>query len=100
MGKKSRDKGARVERRIVNILQKHGFDAKRTAPLQTFKSNGAADILADDLKIEVKARASGFKQIYAWLAEDDNDALVIVADRQTPLVILPLEEWCLKIKED
>lgn len=40
------------------------------------------------LRVEVKARAKGFAQLYAWL--EGRDALVIKADRRRPLVVLPL----------
>jgi hypothetical protein len=33
-------------------------------------------------------RASGFRELYCWLA--GNDALVVRADRREPLVVLPL----------
>ena len=94
MGKKSRDKGARGEREIVNILIGAGLKAKRTAPLQTYLKNEAPDILVETkngaLKIEVKLRADGFKQLYQWLG--DNDCLIVKADRQEPLIIQPLKK--------
>ena len=93
MGKKSRDKGARGEREIVNILLGAGYRAKRTAPLQTFQKNNAPDVLIEtdkgQITVEVKLRADGFKQIYQWLGE--NDLLIIKADRKEPLAIQPLK---------
>lgn len=103
MGKKSRDKGARGEREIVNILIGAGLKAKRTAPLQTYLKNEAPDILVETkngaLKIEVKLRADGFKQLYQWL--EGNDCLIVKADRQEPLIIQPLKNtlplWVAKV---
>jgi hypothetical protein len=94
VAKKSRDKGARGEREIVNILIGEGYKAKRTAPLQTYQKNDAPDILVEtekgNVSIEVKLRANGFKQIYQWLA--NNNALIIKSDRKEPLIIQPLKD--------
>jgi hypothetical protein len=45
-------------------------------------------LLGRDLCVEVKARADGFRKLYAWL--DGRDALVLKADRQEPLVVVRL----------
>jgi hypothetical protein len=37
----------------------------------------------------VKCRANGFRELYAWL--EGRDFLVIRADRNQPLVIVPLK---------
>lgn len=105
-GKKSRDKGARSERALVNLLREHGLDAVRV-PLSGACDGFKGDVLVrgrfwgDDgfdkqdfdppLKIESKVRANGFKQIYNWL--DGNDALAIKADNKEWLVVVPLKEW-------
>lgn len=95
MGKLSKSKGARIEREIVTRLKNAGLNAKRYAPLQTFKDNGAPDIILEDAagnktNIEVKGRARG-SQFYDWLGE--NDLLVYRVDRKQPLVIMTLENW-------
>lgn len=90
MGKKSRTKGARVEREVVNILRQAGLDAVRSAPMQTFKPNDEPDIRCEGKRIEVKARADGFKQIYTWI--EGNDWLVIKANGKPYLVIKTLED--------
>jgi hypothetical protein len=38
--------------------------------------------------VEVKVRAHGFGQLYAWL--DGREILIVRQDRREPLVILPL----------
>jgi Holliday junction resolvase len=100
LGKPSRDKGARVERNIVNRLRDRGIEARRV-PL-----SGATDWQKGDVQLwtpdgpwigEVKGR----KQFPAWLVEwlGDNHCLFLVADRQEPLVVLRmdrLEELLLK----
>ena len=42
-----------------------------------------------DRVVEVKVRAKGFAQLYAWLV--NRDILIVRADRSEPLVILPLK---------
>ena len=99
MGKASRDKGLRRERAIVQLHTASGLRAERV-PLSgavRYRGNGAdVDLYvraADPLKAEVKARAggTGFKTLDRWLG--DNDALFLVRDRATPLVVLPLPVW-------
>ena len=91
-GRSPRQKGNRVERFIVNLLQQHGFAAERI-PLSgsaggSFKGDISVPLLGRDRIVEVKARAAGFQQIYKWL--DGRDLLIVKADRAEPIVILPL----------
>lgn len=99
MGKASRDKGLRRERAIVQLHTACGLRAERV-PLSgatRYRGNGAdVDLYvrgAEPLKAEVKARAEGegFKTLERWLG--DNDALFLVRDRATPLVVVPLPVW-------
>jgi len=48
--------------------------------------------------LECKKRARGFKQIYGWLEE--NTGLVIGADRQPPLIVLPLSTFLAMIGDE
>lgn len=93
-GRRSRDKGARGERALVQYLLGRGFSAERV-PLSgaaggKFCSDVSVAVLGTDWRIECKTRARGFAQLYAWL--DGSDALVVRADRSEPLVILPLRK--------
>jgi Holliday junction resolvase len=94
MGKKSRDKGNRVERAIVELLQKHAFAAQRVplsgAARGRFGGDVSVPLLGVDRRVEVKARRNGFARLYDWLA--DHDFLVLKADRKEPLVVLRLSE--------
>jgi hypothetical protein len=91
-GRKSRDKGNRAERLLVRALQDKGFAAERV-PLSgsaggKYCGDLTVPILGKDHVVEVKVRATGFSQLYAWL--EGRDMLVVRADRKEPLVIVPL----------
>jgi hypothetical protein len=45
-------------------------------------------LMGRDLRVDVKARADGFRELYSWL--DQRDVLIVKADRQEPLVIVRL----------
>jgi Holliday junction resolvase len=91
-GRASRQKGNRLERGIVRLLQDHGLAAERIPLSGSAGGSYAGDLtvpfLGRDLVVEVKASANGFARLYSWL--EDRDALVIKADRRHALVILPL----------
>jgi hypothetical protein len=94
MGKSQRDKGARGEREVVNILKAAGFDtAQRTGE---WKAN---DILCavdgHDRVIEVKMRAKGFSGLYEFLK--GSWAVVHKADYSPWLITMTLDDW-LKLK--
>ncbi len=89
-GRRSRDKGARVERAIVNALQAGGFAAERV-PLSgaaggRYSGDIVLPLLGRDLCLEAKARADGFRELYGWL--DQRDVLIVKADRQEALVVV------------
>ena len=91
-GRRSRSKGARTERSIVNALRASGIAAVRVPLSGAVGGRFAGDIVLPlvgrDLCVEVKARADGFRKLYCWLAE--RDVLIVKADRQEPLVVLRL----------
>jgi Holliday junction resolvase len=91
--KRSRNKGNRVERAIVHALQYAGFAAERV-PLSgvacgRFSGDISVPLLGIDRRVEVKARANGFRRLYEWLG--GHDFLIVRADRCEPLVVLPLK---------
>jgi Holliday junction resolvase len=93
-GRRSRDKGNRVERAIVHALQEHAFAAERVplsgAARGRFGGDISVPLLGKDCRVEVKCRGHGFSQLYEWLGT--NDFLIVKADRCEPLVVLPLKE--------
>jgi len=92
MGAFSRNKGNRAERELVRLLQAAGFAGERV-PLSgaahgRFGGDVSVPLLGVDRRVEVKARADGFKELYRWL--NGADLLIVRADRAEPLVVLPL----------
>jgi Holliday junction resolvase len=91
-GKASRQKGDRAERAIVKFFQERGRAAERV-PLSgsaggSYKGDLTIPALGRDLVAEVKCRANGFRELYAWLIE--RDVLIVRADRREPLIVLSL----------
>jgi Holliday junction resolvase len=92
-GRRSRDKGNRLERAIVKALQAHGLAAERVplsgAARGRFGGDVSVPLFGVDRRIEVKARRNGFGGIYKALG--DHDFLVIKRDRGEPLFVLRLK---------
>jgi hypothetical protein len=88
-GLQSRRKGNRFELAIVRLLQDAGLGAEKTS--RTGYSGGDISVpcCGRDLVVEAKSRGDRFKQIYSWLK--NRDALIVRADRQDALVIVPLK---------
>jgi len=93
MPSKSKAKGNRFERDIVNLVQELGIPAKRA-----WGSNGAAigqheevDVLMDEkFKIQAKCR----KKLADFLNPTEHvDAVVCKQDRGETLIILRFEDW-------
>jgi Holliday junction resolvase len=93
-GRASRQKGNRAERLVVDLAQAAGFAATRV-PLSgaaggKFAGDVTMPLLGADRRVEVKCRARGFSQLYAW--PDGNYALVVKRDRDEPLLIMRLRD--------
>lgn len=95
-GKHSRNKGNSEERSVVNLLRENGITCQRTLE-NGARSDGTKcwdiDVMLDPsdpdtatMIGECKVRASGFKTIYKWKA--NNDFLTIRADRQERLYVI------------
>lgn len=92
MPNRSRDKGSRAEREIVELLRSHGLDAYRiplSGAVSGFKNDIEIRLANQVIKLESKVRAKGFRNIYRWL--QDSDGLVIKADREKTLIVLNLD---------
>jgi Holliday junction resolvase len=92
-GRSAKRKGTRVEHELVRQLIGLGLICARM-PL----SGAAGGEFSGDIhlelrgrvhKVEVKARRE-FRTLHNWLARAGADLLLLKADRQIPLVVLPL----------
>jgi Holliday junction resolvase len=92
-GRASRQKGNRTERALVRYLQERGLAAERVPLSGSVRGRFGGDIsvplLGVDRRVEVKVRGNGFARLYDWL--EGNDFLIVRADRQEPLVVIPLK---------
>ncbi len=91
MGKKSKDKGYRLEHELVERLKELGFDAERVPLSGRSGGSFSGDLIVEGKIAEVKGRGDGFKSLYKWL--EDRDILFIRADRKEWLVIQRLKDW-------
>ncbi len=94
MPNRSKQKGDRCEREIVELFLAAGLEAYRV-PLSGaatgFKSDVEVRLPGTTLKLESKVRGTGFGRIYKWLV--GNDGVVIKADREQTLLVIPLERF-------
>jgi hypothetical protein len=98
---RSKEKGDRRERQIVQLLRDLGLDAARVPLSGAAGGEYTGDLRfippchggEDSWRAEVKGRANGegWKTIEAWLGT--NDVLFLVRDRAEPLVVLPWDSF-------
>jgi len=83
--KNPKAKGSRIEREVKKIFEENGYKVVRSAG-----SFGNADLYVEGIgSVQVKARKNF--QIYSLL--EGADALVIKADYQEPLIVMPLKRF-------
>ena len=98
MGKASRDKGARGERQVVQILRDWGFDAHRTGEWK--KDDILVPIAGEERVIEVKVRAAGASATLLYEAlETGAWACTHKRDRKDWLVTLRFKDLLQLIRE-
>ena len=89
MPNRSRQKGDRLERKIVHLLHEAGIPAERVPLSGAVGGTFSGDLsIADTWRAEVKGRAhgEGFLQLERWLGTQD--MLVLARDRALPMVML------------
>jgi len=91
LGRKSKDKGYRLEHELVEKLKELGFSAERIPLSGQAGGSFSGDIRIEERIAEVKGRADGFKTLYRWL--EGKDILFVRADRKEWLVIQRLKDW-------
>jgi hypothetical protein len=91
-GRRSRIKGTRTERSIVNALRARGVAAARVPLFGSAGGRFAGDIILPlmgrDLCVEVKCRGRGFRELYSWL--NGRNILIVKADREELLGVVRL----------
>jgi hypothetical protein len=90
-GRAPKRKGVRVERELVHELHRLGLVCIRV-PLSgavggVWSGDIHLELRGETFRIEVKARRE-FRTLHGWLA--GADLLLLKADRQPPLAVLPL----------
>ena len=83
-GRRSRDKGARIERAVARLLRAQGIPATKISGEPGPEIS--MSLLGTDRAVKSKCRAAGFAQLYNRL--NQRDILIVEADRQEPLVVL------------
>jgi len=82
---KSKQKGDRVEREIKKLFEEHNLNVVRSAA-----SLGKADLVVEGIgRVQVKAR----KKISLYKFLKGVDALIVKADREEPLLVIPLRAF-------
>lgn len=92
-GKAPRRKGTRAERELARLL-----GGERVPLSGSAGGSYSGDVVALDLRWEVKVRRDGFRQLYRWL--DGRDAVALKADRRPWLVVLPLTKLMQLLQRD
>ena len=100
MGRKQKQKGNRVERKIVAILQDNGFkDSKRTWG-SSGRSMGLDDevdiVMQDGLYLQVKGRRKLAN--YRRPKETVIDSQILVEDRMEPLAVISFNQYMEYVK--
>ena len=93
-GRASRRKGQRVERELAKLSG--GQRIPLSGALRGNLSNDVALPLdLGSLKVEVKARADSWKEIYRWILDDVEkpEALILKADHKPFLVVQTYDQW-------
>lgn len=87
-GRASKQKGSRFELAVAKALG--GVRVPMSGAVAAFPGDVVANLFGKRIRIECKKRATGFKQLYAWLR--DNGMLVAGADRMDPLSVQRLAD--------
>jgi hypothetical protein len=90
-GRASKQKGYRREREVVLALGDAGLDAKRMPLSGALGGDLRGDVMVEGTRLEIKGRKEPPKVLEGWL--DDNDALVLIADRRPWRVYLPFDSF-------
>lgn len=96
MVNRNKEKGDRLEAKLVEMLLLAGFHARRTpksgsGPLSSNPGSGydiSLSLFDKVYKVEAKARGVAFQTFYKWLRK--SDMVIVKQNFEEPLVVLPL----------
>jgi hypothetical protein len=93
----SKAKGSRGELEVVRALQAEGIAAEKQ-PLSgalggRWKSDISAPILGQDITLQCKWKADGFKTLYDLLEKEGDYGLCLRANRKPWLIVLRLDDF-------
>lgn len=93
-GKRSRDKGGRIEREIVKSHTDNNIQCEKVPLSGSIGGSFKDDVLINGKYLgEVKSRkdGSGFRTILKWLG--DSDFLFLRRDRTEPIVVMEFDMY-------
>jgi len=99
---KSKQKGSREERAIVDFWRQQGVPCERVPLSGSAGGSFTGDVRLStislgEITLEAKSRADGFKSLYKWLGSVD--VLSVRSDRQQRLYVIPEELLARLIRE-
>lgn len=110
IGAKSRRKGSKGERDIVNIHKKAGFIAERTAPMQPgLRTNNYPDVkvtVSDDTTLKIESKVDGNAPSLPFDALDENVELMFMhntletTDAQVLFMKIKYKGWIVCMKPE
>ena len=86
-GRRSRNKGGRRELEVLHLGQDHGFAVTKHSAMYRSGHDLSWPLLNREWRVEIKARKD-VRELYRWLR--DRDALIVRADRERWLLVVPL----------
>jgi len=96
-GKRAKRKGYRAEKKVAQML-----DGERVPLSGALGGKYSNDVIAKGWKLEVKSRKDSWKEIRRWLDDEREkpDAVVLVPDREEPIVCMRLSKFKLLLSEE
>lgn len=94
MTSRNKRRGYELEKEVQDFWTKLGVPCHRilgSGAYKNYSADLAGDLKLNGLLVECKRRkgGSGFKSLYDWLEQDEADLLVVRADRQPRLYVIP-----------
>lgn len=87
----SKRKGDTFERSIIHQAEAIGLKAYRNRMSRSPEGDSSWDVSMAGRRFECKKRKDSFKKIREWI--EGNDGVILGCDRESPLVVLRLEDY-------